>query len=726
MAQGCWASPITRPGALLTYSTVVLLVVPVVYNRRKVADCNPAGSASVKAMSPAAVLLAVVGAAILCHSDLLPGVACTSTADDVATGGGVVALSCEQRGYTLCADACCGRNSTNGEALCCLETRGATCCNRPSLAEQGNRFFCCPASMPVCDFDAGTCRPSQQGQARAAAASNDGDELEGLFRAYRAKPRRHYQGHSFSSSSNVLNKHLHQNIASHGLSADRILKPCSEFSAEDLYTLQTNILSLRAFHLDTHYQKKKDRRRLRFSSLDDFHQQWKTIRDMVTEFPNSKEAVLSGFCHEAVMWYIHHLHRQQQKKTLETSVSIPYLPETRFFQPGNTDAAPPDLSDLPEESLEHVRRVYVHQIGCGACHIANVSVLPPNATHCPVPVSVPCMNLGQLHCNSSAAQGAYQCCPGLVCEPVYIPASEVAFSLNTTRCAVSADIRSAFSSSVEGITPPTADTHMRKDVNTIRDTAAPPPAPVLPASWIANGTYYNLTADDPSQPAGTVNFMYQEHGFNNQTTIRLDFGPVCPFKQLWKRGLESNYVPCTVLFRNSTVLYAYQGQHACVYCSEDSVTAWHRDFLCSAASTLRSNISISLHNAESVTVDEWRFEWWTTIFLVLRNYRNWFFVPGTNTPVRVSEDLDTGYTDFDQFTEVPAPGLSDEELTRGLTDLNVSYVAGLHGTRPCPGPDERQFVKPDDLPECIFVQAIPIRRTWPQREWPEGWEWPEG
>eukprot|EP00117_Sycon_ciliatum_P021056 scpid91176/ scgid18578/ len=370
-------------------------------------------------MSPVAVLLL----ALLTNAgDLLPGAA-RSTGDDT---GGRAALSCEQRGYTLCADACCGVNTTSGEALCCLETLGATCCNRPSLGGQGNRFFCCPASMPVCDFDAATCRISQearQSQARAAAAANGGDELEDLFRAYRAKPRRQYQGHSFSSSSNVLNKHLYQNIASHGLSADRILKPCSEFSAEDLYTLQTKILALRAFHLETHYQQKEDRRRLRCSSLDDFHQHWKTIRDMVTEFPNSSKVVLSGFCHEAVMWYIHHLHRQQQKKILEMSVSIPFLPETRFFQPDNTDAAPPDLSDLPEQSLEHVRRVYVHQIGCGACHIANVSVLPPNATRCPMPMGEPCMNLGQLHCNSSAAQGAYQCCPGLVCEPVYIPAS---------------------------------------------------------------------------------------------------------------------------------------------------------------------------------------------------------------------------------------------------------------------------------------------------------------
>ena len=611
--------------------------------------------------------------------------------------------TCSERGYTLCNDVCCGRNSTTGEAACCLEA-SAVCCNKPSLAEQGNRFFCCPQTLPICDFDAGTCRASE---ATLLDGNQEEEQLHDIYRAMTRKPREEYRGRSTADSSLVLNAHLERNVMRHGYLADRKLRSCTDFSLRKLHELQRRLMQLRSPLFNEHYAAVHDNRYIVYAMADELEAVWHEDLQMVSDHPHLEAVLRNSQCYEVVMSYVHHLQHTQQKAFLANVPAMPFLPV-------NDHVPDLNLSTGSNSVLEHVRQRVIQQVGCGACHISNRSVLSINATHCPATEATLCMELGRLHCTNSTGDNMAQCCAGLICQNVYIPASEMAFSMSTTRCAVDPELKEVLESrrnvSILNRNP--------ENVAGMRERVRATLPPVLPSSWRANGTYYNITGPYPQKPAGYVNFLYQEFGIGNQSSMRVDFGPVCPFKQLWKTGLSSNYVPCSVIYRNNTVSYVYHGIRSCIYCSEDAISPWHRDFICRAGSDLSSNISIAVSGNRTISVDLWRFEWWTTVFLVLRNYRNWYFQTGTNIPVRVSEDLDTGYTDFDYFQPVPSPGVSDSEIMAGVPDVNVSYIAGLHATRPCPGEDERNFVKPGDVPECTFVQAIPPRRTWPQRDWP--------
>lgn len=618
-------------------------------------------------------------------------------------------LSCAERGYTLCDDVCCGRNSSSGEAACCLEAN-ATCCNKPSLAEQSNRFFCCPPSRPVCDFEAATCRVN-----KSLKPADPGRKPLDIFRALTKKPRFEYRGRGVQGSSSILNIHLKRNIGSHGYLYSRKLMPCSQFQLEELHNIQQVILKHSSRSLNAVYQLSSDNRRLLHDDTAGYEEVWRQDIEVINRTDFLQSVLRDGQCYEVVMSYIHHLWHDDQKLVLDKVEALPLLPDNQYqLHPFDDQSSSADVV--------YVQGRYIQQVGCGACHVDKSSELDYNATHCYVEKASQCMQLGRLHCTLPSAPGNLECCPGLICAEVFIPASEVSFAMNSTRCVVDEQLTDAFDEYERSGTVGhflTRSTRESSNHSAVQKTRELSRLPALPASWWANGTYFNLTSSYPDQPAGQVRILYQEVGVENYSSIRVDFQPVCPFKQLWKKGIDANYGPCSVIYRNNTVTYAYHGQHSCVYCEEDAVPPWHRDFLCAGGSECSSKYISLLAKNKTILTDFCQFEWWWTTFLVLRNYRNWYFHPNTSIPVRIAEDLDTGYTDIDYFQPVAFPGIDDSEIMSGIDQYNVSHVAGLHGTSPCPGPDERLSTKTGDVPECIFVQAIPLRRTWPQREWPE-------
>ena len=226
-----------------------------------------------------------------------------------------------------------------------------------------------------------------------------------------------------------------------------------------------------------------------------------------------------------------------------------------------------------------------------------------------------------------------------------------------------------------------------------------------------NGTYFNETADYPTEPAGTVNMKFNQYGIEDMTTIRVDFAPVCPFLQLHRLGLDANYGPCSIIFRNDTVSYAYHDEGVrCTYCKEDGTDPWNKDNMC-PASVLMPNLTINFNNTKNVTVDLWSFEWFQSNFLILAQSRNWYFAPGSNIPLRVAEDLDTGYSDFYSFEEVASPGVSDEEMMDGILGREY-HVNGRHGRKMgCPGNDQSKALKPGELPECTTVVGNNVRKA---------------
>lgn len=190
------------------------------------------------------------------------------------------------------------------------------------------------------------------------------------------------------------------------------------------------------------------------------------------------------------------------------------------------------------------------------------------------PSEIRCMDETRLNCNdSSLSPSDFRCCDGLQCVPALIPATDTQDQFNTTICVAS----SANKSKIKIAT------------NVVRSKIPP----IMASSWSAATTYYNMSNGD----TGWGYFWYDA----SHQAIRTDFYPVCPFLQLYELGIDSNYVPCSVLF--------YQGQNYYVYpshrvCCNYTFPAWQPDWLCQSNATFNGTLSIDGQKA-----DFWMIEW---------------------------------------------------------------------------------------------------------------------
>jgi hypothetical protein len=469
-----------------------------------------------------------------------------------------------------------------------------------------------------------------------------------------------------------------------------------------LHSLQRKMFPLRLSILDEVYQPRHENRRLRKSTLTEFEAVWAAELALAKGWPGVETILRDGRCHEVVMWWAHHLGPDEQKELLTSGAVLPLLPVVEHFRDASdhdTLAEARELSEVDSHVIQTVRSAYEIEVGCGACHIGNITRPVANGTTCPADRRDPCMGEFRLHCN--ATQLGRQCCNGSVCKEMYLPASDVAVSSYSTRCVAStaADDESTLRSINANISP-----------EAVSDRPLPP---IFSSSFRTNGTYFNLTADYPTEPAGTVTMLFNQYGLGGMATIRVDFAPVCPFFQLHRHGLDANYGPCSVLFRNDTVSYAYhEAGVRCTYCKEDGTDPWNKDVLC-PGNVLTRNVTINFNNTKNMTADLWEYEWFQDNYLILRQSRNWYFAPGSNIPLRVAEDLDTGHTDWYSFEEVASPGISDGEMMDGITGKEY-YVNGRHGRKTgCPGPDQSKALKPGELPECTTVAGVNLRSSWP-------------
>ena len=629
--------------------------------------------------------------------------------------------TCEERGFTTCKNACCGNNYTTNESVCCLEPN-AVCCNRPELGEDSTRFFCCPQGLPICDFTEGTCRPGgyKFPKQDADEIANNRLSQRDTYRARTRKPRNSYRGETFSHASHVLNGHLKRNVHNHGFNPAKKLQDCSKFRLQDLHSIQEKIFKLRTPALDDLYQSRTDNRRLRpgpNSNLEDHLMIWKSELEVTKSTAGSQThlaAIRDGRCHETVMWYIHQLNEENQQRVLKTIDSMPLLPSNKHFTSGDEESEL-KTTGLEEPAIQQIKSTYLQQVGCGVCHEVRpgeAASLPYDAKECPAePAAERCMIMHRLNCNDSSEYADQRCCEGLTCWPIFLPPSDVAFGKHTTRCDPTWKVL--------GLQKPS---DVNQDTKPIpkKDSSVPtlpsPNPPLFAASWSAQGKYFNITEDPKSPDAfGTSTFYFQEFGVGDRTSLRVDFGPVCPFKQLWDAGLEANYAgPCSVIFRNSTVTYVYPASNiSCVYCERNPFRAWHRDMLCTCQPTHRQASLDRLDGEKGVAADLWEFEWWWNIFLVFRNYRNVYFKPGTNIPLRFEEDLDTGYVDLYNYTTYESPGLDDSIFTAPLQGTEKAYIAGFRqDTAECLGPDERAHVQKNHHPACIIFEPLPLRKAW--------------
>jgi len=170
------------------------------------------------------------------------------------------------------------------------------------------------------------------------------DELEGkdLHRAKNPVPAHDFRGDSFEQMSSILNGHLQATGAK--------TKECDDFTHQELQELQQFFHSIKHSDFNAIYELNHDPRRI--FDLRDYSE----INELAGKF-DLEHIVRDGHCHEAVMWFVHHLTDEVKQTLIEHGVIIPLLSYARH-------AVPDGISDHEAKIYD----VYEKQVSCLDCH----------------------------------------------------------------------------------------------------------------------------------------------------------------------------------------------------------------------------------------------------------------------------------------------------------------------------------------------------------------------
>merc|ERR1712085_114717 len=121
-------------------------------------------------------------------------------------------------------------------------------------------------------------------------------EAEDLRRARTKVPSSQHRGISFSNMAQKLNSFVGQygNV-----------KECEDWTTVELQRFQALMLMLKSPELDDLYQSSDDRRALR-GDEQEHGNRWERLSTLAVTLGEEKMH-RDGHCHEAVMWFVHHV-----------------------------------------------------------------------------------------------------------------------------------------------------------------------------------------------------------------------------------------------------------------------------------------------------------------------------------------------------------------------------------------------------------------------------------
>jgi len=181
-----------------------------------------------------------------------------------------------------------------------------------------------------------------------------------MARAIQVVPGSEFKGETFTNMSLTLNKYL---------AATAAVKPCDEFEAKELQELSAMLYLARDSKLDKVYSGIQDNRRLR-ADLEDLQATWTKLNNEVLAHPdkeNLHKIQRDGHCHEAVMWYVHHLSTDVKMVLAETGVEVPLL---------SYESHNPTCAEATDGTHKKVCNHYQETVLCSSCHS---NALPSNA-----------------------------------------------------------------------------------------------------------------------------------------------------------------------------------------------------------------------------------------------------------------------------------------------------------------------------------------------------------
>jgi len=185
-----------------------------------------------------------------------------------------------------------------------------------------------------------------------------------MKRAKTKRPRDAYRGDDFFDMSNTLNRWMENGKHTAGK-----MKSCKAFTAQELQKLQAFLYLLRHADFDGVYQNTNDNRRLR-KDIDELMLDWNQTRgylkSLSSDDGNDKSLLESihrdGHCHEALMWFVHHLTEDVKAALADIpDLALPLLSPTSHI--AQCDA-------IKSKSKAHARvcGAYEEQVTCASCH----------------------------------------------------------------------------------------------------------------------------------------------------------------------------------------------------------------------------------------------------------------------------------------------------------------------------------------------------------------------
>jgi hypothetical protein len=171
-------------------------------------------------------------------------------------------------------------------------------------------------------------------------------------RAQKLTPDEEYRGHDFTDMSTTLNGWLENGNAD--------TRPCDDWNVDELRQLQAMLYLVRESSLDDIYASVEDKRRMR-KDFKDIEADWMALSVLLADVEEDHKAhkiLRDGHCHEAVMWYVHHLTEEVKDLLAVSGVVLPLLSMDRHPKPTGQD-----------DSATHIAyNVYEEQVTCSSCH----------------------------------------------------------------------------------------------------------------------------------------------------------------------------------------------------------------------------------------------------------------------------------------------------------------------------------------------------------------------
>jgi len=170
-----------------------------------------------------------------------------------------------------------------------------------------------------------------------------------LHRARTRTPRAGYRGlGSLTSANEQLNKHL-------ALRKGLQLKACEEFTTEGLRALLRDLLPHTSAELRGIYAE-GDGRRPVYTTVLEMEAHWAQVG-------GDDLRVRDAHCHEAVMWFVHHLTSEAQKAATGLLV-LPMLPVKQHTVPAGARPA-----------MDVAGKFYDEKVTCQKCHVGGIDNL---------------------------------------------------------------------------------------------------------------------------------------------------------------------------------------------------------------------------------------------------------------------------------------------------------------------------------------------------------------